>query len=137
MFGDKIEEAPYLLEKIIEDEQDLSAIQLQSFIVVACMRLFFKRAPEMKPILASYFQQTMKNSSDADLKQRIMFYYRLLKQDIQLAEKVINQKEAMESTQFFEDKQSEKRERLFMEFNSLSVVYGRPSEKFLKDSALK
>jgi hypothetical protein len=101
------------------------------------MRLFFKRAPEMKPILASYFQQTMKNSSDADLKQRIMFYYRLLKQDIQLAEKVINQKEAMESTQFFEDKQSEKRERLFMEFNSLSVVYGRPSEKFLKDSALK
>lgn len=79
----------------------------------------------------------MKNSSDADLKQRIMFYYRLLKQDIQLAEKVINQREAMEASQFFEDKQSEKRERLFMEFNSLSVVYGRPSEKFLKDSALK
>lgn len=26
MFGEKIEEAPYLLEKIIEDEQDLSAI---------------------------------------------------------------------------------------------------------------
>ena len=24
-----------------------------------------------------------------------------------------------------------------MEFNSLSVVYGRPSEKFLKDKALK
>ena len=38
---------------------------------------------------------------------------------------------------FFEDTQSEKRERLFMEFNSLSVVYGRPSEKFLKDKALK
>ena len=54
-----------------------------------------------------------------------------------MAEKVINQKDAMESTQFFEDKQSEKRERLFMEFNSLSVVYGRPSEKFLKDAALK
>ena len=98
MFGEKIEEAPYLLEKIIEDEQDLSAIQLQSFIVVASMRLFFKRAPEMKPILANYFQQTMKNSSDADLKQRIMFYYRLLKQDVHLAEQVINQKEAMEAT---------------------------------------
>lgn len=39
--------------------------------------------------------------------------------------------------EFFEDTQSEKRERLFLEFNSLSVVYGRPSEKFLKDKALK
>lgn len=39
--------------------------------------------------------------------------------------------------QFFEDAQSEKRERLFLEFNTLSVVYGRPSEKFLKEKALK
>ena len=40
-------------------------------------------------------------------------------------------------TQFYEDRKTEKRERLFMEFNSLSVVYGRPSETFLKESALK
>lgn len=38
---------------------------------------------------------------------------------------------------FFEDTQSEKRERLFLEFNTLSVVYGKPSEKFLKDKVLK
>lgn len=43
----------------------------------------------------------------------------------------------MDSKLFFEDTQSEKRERLFLEFNTLSVVYGRPSEKFLKDKALK
>ncbi len=56
MYRDKIEEAPYLLEKIIEVEQDFSAIQLQSFIFAAYLRLFFKRAPEMKPELASYLQ---------------------------------------------------------------------------------
>ena len=38
---------------------------------------------------------------------------------------------------FYEDREVEKRERLFMEFNTLSVVYGRPSENFLKDTALK
>ena len=38
---------------------------------------------------------------------------------------------------FYEDRQSEKRERLFLEFNSLSIVYGRPSETFLKDQVLK
>ena len=38
---------------------------------------------------------------------------------------------------FYEDRETEKRERLFMEFNTLSVVYEKPSENFLKDSALK
>jgi len=38
---------------------------------------------------------------------------------------------------FFEDKNDEVRERLFQEFNSLSVVYGKPSERFLKETELK
>jgi len=39
--------------------------------------------------------------------------------------------------EFFEDKNDEVRERLFMEFNSLSVVYQKPSERFLKETELK
>lgn len=39
--------------------------------------------------------------------------------------------------EFFEDKNDEVRERLFQEFNSLSVVYGKPSERFLKENELK
>lgn len=45
--------------------------------------------------------------------------------------------EELEKGVFYEDREVEKRERLFMEFNSLSVVYGRPSENFLKDQVLK
>ena len=43
----------------------------------------------------------------------------------------------LEEGVFYEDREIEKRERLFMEFNSLSVVYRRPSENFLKDQVLK
>lgn len=43
----------------------------------------------------------------------------------------------LEEGVFYEDREVEKRERLFMEFNTLSVVYGRPSENFLKDQVLK
>ena len=43
----------------------------------------------------------------------------------------------LEEGVFYEDREIEKRERLFTEFNSLSVVYGRPSENFLKDQVLK
>lgn len=40
-------------------------------------------------------------------------------------------------TEFFEDRNDEIRERLFLEFNSLSVVYQRPSERFLKENIVK
>ena len=40
-------------------------------------------------------------------------------------------------SEFFEDKNDEVRERLFQEFNSLSVVYQKPSERFLKETELK
>ena len=39
--------------------------------------------------------------------------------------------------EFFEDKNDEVKERLFQEFNSLSVVYQKPSERFLKETELK
>jgi len=45
--------------------------------------------------------------------------------------------EVGEFDEFFEDKNDEVRERLFMEFNSLSVVYQKPSERFLKETELK
>ena len=51
-----------------------------------------------------------------------MFYYRLLKTDISLAEKIVNG-EPPKISEFYEDKNEEIRERLFLEFNSLSVVY--------------
>ena len=139
-FGDQIEDAPYILEKVIEEEQVTNSVQLQKHLVVACTKLFFKRAPEMHMILANLYQSILKTSSDADLRQKVMLYYRLMKQDIKLADRVINslpELQPTDFTMFFEDTQSELRERLFLEFNTLSVVYGRPSEKFLKDKALK
>ena len=141
-YGQHIAESPYVLEKIIEEEQDqqnLTSIELQKYLVVSCMKLFFHRAPEMQPIMAKFFQQIMKNSNDADLRQRVTLYYKLLRQDINLARQVVSYEfeDSKRQSQFLEDIQSLKRERLFMEFNTLSVVYGRPSETFLKDAALK
>ena len=38
---------------------------------------------------------------------------------------------------FFEDRSDECRDRIFWEFNSLSVIYQKPSERFLKETVLK
>lgn len=78
-FGEQVDDAPYILEKIIEEEQEVGATHLQSPLVTACTQLFFKRAPEMKEILALLYKHVLKTSTDADLRQKVVFYFRLLK----------------------------------------------------------
>jgi hypothetical protein len=78
----------------------------------------------------------VKSAADTDLKSRATFYYRLLKTDISLAEQVVNG-DHERITEFFEDRNDETKERLFLEFNSLSVVYQKPSERYLKEAILK
>ena len=78
----------------------------------------------------------MQNGTDAHLKQRAIFLYRLMSQDMGRASELALSNNG-QFTEFFEDKNDEVRERLFQEFNSLSVVYQKPSERFLKETELK
>jgi hypothetical protein len=59
-----------------------------------------------------------------------------LKTDVSVAEKIVSGTHE-KILEFYEDKNEEIRERLFLEFNSLSVVYQKPSERFLKDNIMK
>ena len=78
----------------------------------------------------------MQTCNDAHLKQRAIFMYRLMQTDLAKAQEfALSGTGAFE--EFFEDKNDEVRERLFQEFNSLSVVYQKPSERFLKETELK
>lgn len=125
-----------MLEKMIEDLKELQSAELTTVLLASSFKLFFKRAPEMKRILAAIFQEVMTNCFDTHVRQRATMLYRLLKTNIPLS-KQISESETGEFSVFFEDKNDECRERLFWEFNSLSVVYQKPSERFLKDSVLK
>ena len=137
-FGDKIEEAPYILESLTKNEmKDLNSPEFSSALMMAIYKLFFKRAPECKQLLGTIFQEIIQNSTDSTLKQQAIFLYRLLRANITLAREVAEQKGNTDFEEFFEDKNDEVRERLFMEFNSLSVVYQKPSERFLKETELK
>lgn len=78
----------------------------------------------------------MTNCFDTHVRQRAVALYRLLQSDLALAKKM-SESQSGEFDIFFEDKNDECRERLFWEFNTLSVVYQKPSERFLKDSVLK
>jgi hypothetical protein len=46
-FGDQIEESPYILEKMIEEQKEFNSVKLTSILLTAIFKLFFKRAPEV------------------------------------------------------------------------------------------
>jgi len=135
-FGEMIEDSPYILERMSDEVRELNNSSLSSALFNSIFKLFFKRGPEIIALFKKVFQEIMSNGNDAQLKQRAIFVYRLMSTDMNKAKEYAETKPG-EFTEFFEDKNDEVRERLFQEFNSLSVVYQKPSERFLKETELK
>jgi hypothetical protein len=81
-FGADIEESPYIIEKILDDKAELNSNKLQGALLTAVCKLFFIRSPEMKGIMVQIFENIVKFGSDPELKQRAIFYYRLMQEDI-------------------------------------------------------
>lgn len=57
-----------------------------------------------------------------DVHDRALFYYRLLQYDVSVAERVVNPPKQAVSV-FADTQSSEIKDRIFDEFNTLSVVY--------------
>lgn len=43
------------------------------------MKLFFKRAPEMQPVLGRLLRKALDDTSNVDVRDRALLYYRLLR----------------------------------------------------------
>ena len=61
-----------------------------------------------------------------DVHDRALFYYRLLQYNVTVAERVVNPPKQAVSV-FADTQSSEIKDRIFDEFNSLSVVYQKVS----------
>ena len=64
-----------------------------------------------------------------DVHDRALFYYRLLQYNVSVAERVVNPPKQAVSV-FADTQSSEIKDRIFDEFNSLSVVYEKVLELF-------
>ncbi|CAK0873959.1 unnamed protein product [Prorocentrum cordatum] len=129
-YGLLIEDAPYLLEPMIDsflDEQS-GAVWLE--MLTAAVKLFFCRAPEMQGMLGRLLAKAIQESSHPDVRDRAMLYYRLLLHSPEEARRVIcAPKEVVE--EFQEEMDNESRERILEEFNTLSTIYKQPATKFV------
>jgi hypothetical protein len=55
-FGENIDESPYILEKMMEEQKEFNSVKLSSVLLTALVKLFFKRAPETKKMLGQFLE---------------------------------------------------------------------------------
>jgi len=131
-YGDRLIEAPYILESYIDgyDMEESSEVKLE--MLVAAMKLFFKKAPEVQRMLGRLLHSAINDITKVDVRDRAVLYYRLLKYDIAKAEEVVSCPKVSVNS-FVDPGEEDLTDKIFDEFNTLSVIYKKPAELFITD----
>eukprot|EP00624_Nannochloropsis_granulata_P006951 evm.model.NODE_5579_length_11332_cov_19.341246.5 len=137
--GEGFPQAPYLLEPLVDGYAGLASATLKLNLLTATMKLFLKRPPETQSMLGRLLVAATNDLSSQDVHDRALLYYRLLATDVQAARRVVlggeegsDEGRAVVVGVFAEERDmTNLREKLFGEFNSLAVVYGKPSAQFV------
>lgn len=132
-FGQDLRRAPYVLEKLIDDFSEETSPSVLLELLSASMKLFFKKPPEMQSMLGRLLQTAINDSDQQDVRDRALLYYRLLEQQpTEQAAQIVAQFRTEEAVSVFAEMvETDLKDKLFQEFNSLAVVYSKPSELFI------
>ncbi|CAM9826876.1 unnamed protein product, partial [Ectocarpus sp. 6 AP-2014] len=129
-YGDEITEAPYMLEPLVDAWEEEPSCQIKMHLLTAAVKLFFKRPPEMQSMLGRLLARAVNDLSSQDLHDRALLYHRLLKHDPEVARRVCCCERPPVSGEFAEDRDTGRRDVVFSEFNTLSMVYDDHSDNF-------
>ena len=132
--GDIIPEAPYALERLIDSYDEIKEVNVKQALLSSTVKLFFKRAPEVQQMLGRVLAKASDDVSSQDLHDRALFYYRMLSSgaDARMIESVVKTNtQVSESMPFSEDDDLQLRTHLMEEFNTLAVIFGKPSISFV------
>ncbi|AQK96809.1 Adaptin region family protein [Zea mays] len=127
-YSQDMHDAPYILESLVENWDEEHSPEVRLHLLTAVMKCFFKRPPETQKALGDTLAAGLSDTHQ-DVHDRALFYYRLLQYSPNVAERVVNPPKQAVSV-FADTQSSEIKDRIFDEFNSLSVVYQKPSYMF-------
>mmetsp|Transcript_5567 Transcript_5567/g.8526 ORF Transcript_5567/g.8526 Transcript_5567/m.8526 type:complete len:939 (+) Transcript_5567:53-2869(+) len=135
--GDVVREAPYALEKLIDSYDEIADPNVKIALLTSTMKLFFLRPPEVQRMLGRLLGKATEDVSSQDLHDRALMYYRLLRSSSgnpKVVESVVQTNVVIpETINFSEEDDGELRAALMEEFNTLSIMYGKPSETFIRE----
>ncbi|CAG8519084.1 10116_t:CDS:10 [Ambispora leptoticha] len=141
LFGNEILEAPYIVESFIDTLEKYQNSKFRIQLLNTTVSLFLRRPGECREMLGRLFKATIKDDQEQQqslsVRERGLFLYRLLQSDIQMAKKIfvesIDADILKEGDGNIKDKKinEDTNINLLLDFNTLSVVYGESSDKFL------
>ncbi|KAK1372487.1 hypothetical protein POM88_028680 [Heracleum sosnowskyi] len=127
-YAHDMQDAPYVLESLVENWENEISAEVRLHLLTSVMKCFFSRPPETQQVLGAALAAGVADFHQ-DVHDRALFYYRLLQHKVSVAEAVVNPPKQAVSA-FADTQSSEIKDRIFDEFNSLSVVYQKPSYMF-------
>ncbi|GMI83874.1 Adaptor protein complex protein 4B [Hibiscus trionum] len=127
-YSQDMQDAPYILESLVENWDEEHSAEVRLHLLTAVMKCFFKRPPETQSALGAALAAGVADLHQ-DVHDRALFYYRILRYNVSVAERVVNPPKQAVSV-FADTQSSEIKDRIFDEFNSLSVLYQKPSYMF-------
>ncbi|XP_034682475.1 beta-adaptin-like protein A [Vitis riparia] len=127
-YSQDMHDAPYVLESVVDNWDDEHSAEVRLHLLTAVLKCFLKRPPETQKALGAALAAGLADFHQ-DVHDRALFYYRLLQYNVSVAERVVNPPKQAVSV-FADTQSSEVKDRIFDEFNSLSVVYQKPSYMF-------
>ena len=134
-YGQLIDDAPYLLEPLIDGVKDEDSVLVRCELLTATLKLFFKRPPEVQKMMGRLLKSCLTENVNKLVHDRALLYFRLLRANVREAALVIGG-ERSAINEYAEEVAPEIRDKIFAEFNTLSVVYGKPSEEFISKDHL-
>ncbi|KAK6129731.1 hypothetical protein DH2020_036532 [Rehmannia glutinosa] len=127
-YAQDMQDSPYILESLIENWDEEHSAEVRLHLLTAVIKCFLRRPPETQKALGAALASGLADFHQ-DVRDRALFYYRLLQYDVSVAERIVNPPKQAVSV-FADTQSSEIKDRIFDEFNSLSVVYQKPSYMF-------
>uniref|UniRef100_A0A251VLX7 Beta-adaptin-like protein n=1 Tax=Helianthus annuus TaxID=4232 RepID=A0A251VLX7_HELAN len=130
-YAQDMQDAPYALEGLVDEWEDEPSPEVRLHLLTAVMKCFFRRPPETQKALGSALAAGLADMHQ-DVHDRALFYYRLLQHNVSVANSVVNPTKQAVSV-FADTQSSEIKDRIFDEFNSLSVLYQKLNAKAVLD----
>ncbi|XP_039551763.1 AP-4 complex subunit beta-1 [Passer montanus] len=123
--GEKIPNAPYVLEDFVESVRSESLAAVKMELLTALLRLFLARPAECQDTLGRLLYYCIEEEQDMAVRDRGLFYYRLLQSGVEEVKRVLCSPKSDPSLGLLGDQSKQPVNAWALEFNTLATVYGR------------
>ncbi|XP_004176709.5 AP-4 complex subunit beta-1 isoform X1 [Taeniopygia guttata] len=123
--GEKIPNAPYVLEDFVESVKSESFPAVKMELLTALLRLFLARPAECQDMLGRLLYYCIEEEQDMAVRDRGLFYYRLLQSGVEEVRRVLCSPKSDPSMGLLGDQSKQPVNAWASEFNTLATIYGR------------